>query len=79
MMIIKLLLIIMEGPNTLVFSSKFTWVGQIISSKFIDNSGLSTPKISPALVSVLPASVLTEPSWILLQQWGYNKNVFSLQ
>ena len=62
MIIIKLLLIIMEGSNALFFSSKFPWIGQIISSEFIDYLGLSPPKVSLALVSVLCASVLNVPN-----------------
>ena len=55
----------MEGSNTLFFSSKFPWVGQIISLKFIEILGLSPLKVLLDLVSALTASVLnvpTEPS-----------------
>jgi hypothetical protein len=55
----------MVGSNTLFFSSKFLRVGQILSSKFIDNLAPRPPKFSPALVLALPVSVHnvpTEPS-----------------
>jgi len=40
----------MEGSSTIFCSSKFPWIREIISSKFIDILGTRLQKYSPALV-----------------------------
>jgi hypothetical protein len=47
----------MEGTKTLFCSSKFPWAQERISSKFTDNLGTRSQKLSPALtLRVLIAS-----------------------
>jgi len=45
----KLLIIIMEGSNTLFCSSKFPWARERISLKFIENVGTRPQTGLPAL------------------------------
>jgi len=42
----------MDVLKTLFCSSKFLWEGERISSKFIDNLGTPTQKVSPALFRI---------------------------